>query len=64
MKSAMVWARISEDLREIVRKLADSQEISLSEYVRQLILRDLDERSIFTTQLKKEISKERNEGKK
>ena len=51
-KKVMVWAWIDTDIREIVEKLAKSKGVSISEYVRNLILEDLDKRSIFTTILK------------
>jgi hypothetical protein len=56
----MVWARVSEDVRNLVDKLAESQGISISEYVRQLVIADLDGRSIFTTKLKAETTRQRD----
>jgi len=51
-KSMMVWAWVDLEIRNLVEKIADSKGISISEYVRQLVIDDLDKRSIFTTKLK------------
>lgn len=51
-KKVLVWALVETDIRALVRKLAASKGVSISEYVRQLILSDLDGRSVFTTKLK------------
>ena len=47
-----MWAWVDEPIQVLVRKLAASKGISISEYVRQLIIADLDGRSVFTTRLK------------
>lgn len=52
-KSVMVWAWVDREIRKLVEKIAESKGISISEYVRQLIIQDLDKRSIFTDKLKK-----------
>ena len=52
MKTAMVWSRVSPSIEKIMRELATAQGLTLSEYMRQLIVKDLDTRSVFTTQLK------------
>jgi len=49
----MVWARVGKDVERLVRELASSKGISISEYMRQLIPEDLDKRSVFTDRLKK-----------
>jgi len=51
-KKVMVWAYIDVNVRELVEKLVESKGISISEYIRQLVIEDLDKRSIFTTKLK------------
>lgn len=51
----MVWAWVDVKIRELVERIARAKGVSISEYVRSLILKDLDERSIFTTQLKREV---------
>jgi hypothetical protein len=53
-KSVMVWAWVNIEVRESVEKLAELKGVSISEYVRSLVLADLDNRSLFTTRLKKE----------
>jgi len=54
-KSVMVWAWVDKEIRELVEKIAESKGISISEYVRQLIIEDLDKRSIFTDKLKEAV---------
>jgi hypothetical protein len=51
-KRVLVWASVESDIRRLVEKLAASKGVSISEYVRQLILSDLDRRSVFTSKLK------------
>ena len=51
-KKVMVWAYVDANVRELVEKLVESKGISISEYIRQLVIEDLDKRSIFTTKLK------------
>lgn len=45
-------ACVDRQIYASVKKLADSMGISLSEYLRRLILDDLDQRTVFTTMLK------------
>jgi len=54
-KSVMVWAWVDVEVRELVERLAELKGVSISEYVRSLVLADLDKRSLFTTRLKKEV---------
>lgn len=54
-KRVMVWAWVDVRIRELVEKISKSKGVSISEYVRSLILEDLDKRSIFTDQLKMEV---------
>lgn len=51
-QKAMLWARVGVEVKEIVEKLARTKGISMSEYVRSLVLEDLDKRTVFTTILK------------
>jgi hypothetical protein len=51
-KNTLVWAWVDKSIQALVRKMASNQGVSLSEYVRQLIIEDLDKRSVFTTKLK------------
>ena len=48
----MLWCRVNVEIKEIVEKLARTKGITISEYIRNLVLEDLDKRSIFTTILK------------
>jgi len=52
MSKTMLWARVDTDIRDMVKKLAAAKGISMSEYVRSLIIEDLDKRTVFTTALK------------
>jgi len=48
-----VWSRVNPTVETSIRGLADLMGISVSEYVRKLILEDLDRRSFFTFKIKK-----------
>jgi len=54
MKTKIVGVRVSPDVGSTIEKLTASQGVSISEYVRQLIISDLDKRSVFTTKLKEQ----------
>ena len=58
-KRVLVWASVESDIRRLVEKLAASKGVSISEYVRQLILSDLDRRSVFTSKLKADSGEEK-----
>mgnify|MGYP000568947661 CR=1 FL=1 len=47
----LVWAYIGADIREMV-KVADAMGVSISEYVRKLILEDLDPSSLIASTIK------------
>ena len=55
IKPRRVKTSINENLYQIILKLCQKQGISLSEYIRSLIIADLDSRSIFSTELKKQL---------
>lgn len=48
----VVSCYIASEIKKLIETLAKDMGISLSEYLRRLVLDDLDKRSIFTTQLK------------
>jgi len=50
-----VGAWVETTLVDMVKMLAETQGVSQSEYLRQLIIKDLDNRTVFTTQLKKDL---------
>ena len=54
----MLWARVDEDIRDLVSILATAKGISMSEYVRSLVIEDLDKRTVFTTKMKEVIMNE------
>lgn len=53
----MIGARIDSNVKELAEKIANSQGISLSEYIRKLIVEDLDKRTFFTTKVKEDLQK-------
>jgi len=54
MSKIMIGVYLKPEVKEIAEKLATMQGKRLSEYVRGLIVDDLDKRSVFTTKLKEE----------
>lgn len=52
MTKTMLWARVDKDIRDMVKKLSAAKGISMSEYVRSLIIEDLDKRTVFSSALK------------
>lgn len=57
--SKLLGAWVSEEVKDLVTKLSQAKGVSLSEYVRQLILEDLDNRTFFTDKVKNDnISEE------
>jgi len=55
IEKGMMFAWMPKQVIGIVEALIEKQGVSKSEYLRQLILTDLDKRSVFTTQLKAEL---------
>ena len=51
-KYLMVWAYVDKSIKIAINTLAKAKGVSVSEYVRSLILEDLDKRTYFTTILK------------
>ncbi|MEM3697411.1 MAG: hypothetical protein QXZ02_03040 [Candidatus Bathyarchaeia archaeon] len=51
-KSCMLWTKVDAHIRKLVEALARSQGLTISEYVRRLVIEDLDKRSVFTAKLK------------
>ena len=52
MPKTMVGVYLKPEVKDMVEKLATMQGKRLSEYIRGLVVDDLDKRSIFTTKLK------------
>lgn len=50
-----VGAWVETTLVDMVKILSEGQGVSQSEYLRQLIIADLDKRTVFTTKLKAEL---------
>lgn len=57
-KKVLIWSRVDAKVKALVERLAFSKGISISEYLRQLVLEDLDKRAVFTTILKEDLSHE------
>lgn len=55
-KDATILVYLTQDVRDLVETLANAQGIKAAEYVRNLVIQDLDRRTIFTTQVKKELA--------
>jgi len=51
----LIGAWVSPEVKDLCKKMADVQGVSLSEYVRNLIIEDLDKRTFFTTKVKEEL---------
>lgn len=48
----MIWAYVDKSVHDAAKLLSKEMGISISEYVRGLVIADLDSRSFFTTQFK------------
>ena len=57
MGKGIVYVRIGAAIEELTRSIARDMQISLSEYIRRLVIDDLDERTIFTERIKRAESK-------
>ena len=55
-KTEMIGVWLTPEIKKYVQQLADAKGVSMGEYIRQLVDRDLDQRTIFTDQLKREIN--------
>jgi hypothetical protein len=51
----MIWAYVDKSVQDAVKLLSKQMGISISEYVRGLVIADLDGRSFFTTQFKEKM---------
>jgi len=60
-KSELVWGRVSSEEKILVKKVAEALGLSLSDYIRYLILKDLEARNIFNTKIEKLKEEIRNE---
>ena len=47
----ILWTRVDLQVAESAQELARAQGITISEYIRQLIIKDLDGRSVFNAKL-------------
>ncbi|MEM2351237.1 MAG: hypothetical protein QXT26_02400 [Thermoproteota archaeon] len=55
VQKTILWTRVDTKIRNVVEKLAKAKGVSISEYLRDLVLEDLDRRTIFTTVLKEDL---------
>lgn len=56
MSKKMLWTRVNGNVRAVVEKLVEKQGTTISEYIRRLVINDLDGRSVFTSALKNELA--------
>jgi len=54
-KSYMLWTCVEESIRRLVEKIAKAQGLTISEYIRQLVIQDLDRKGAFMLNSKEEI---------
>jgi predicted Fe-S protein YdhL (DUF1289 family) len=52
-RESFVWARITPEERELVEKLSDTLGLSVAEFLRYLILQELERRSLLDAKLEK-----------
>lgn len=52
----MTWTRLGSRVKDAARRLAEIKGITLSEYIRELVVDDLDARTIFSSELKAQIA--------
>lgn len=51
----MVWSRLGPQTKETAERIAREMGVDLSEYIRSLVIQDIDKRNIITTAVKEEI---------
>ena len=56
-KRIVIQTKITLNISKLSEKIANAQGITLSEYLRNLIIQDIDRRTIITTAVKEEIAK-------
>ncbi len=61
-KCQVVYSRMDKAVKSLVEAIASTEGITVSEYVRNLIIQDLDKRSVFTTKLKTSLAKNTGDG--
>ncbi len=52
-KTLYVWGRVTPEEREIVEQLAKAMNMKISEFIRYLIIKELEERGIITAKVEK-----------
>lgn len=52
-KTALLYAAVTPNVKQNVKRLVNAMGITVSEYIRNLVIQDLDHRSIFTKQVKR-----------
>ena len=50
-KTLYVWGRVTPEEREIIEKIAAAMNMRISEFIRYLIIKELEKRSIITTKI-------------
>ncbi|MHA1362508.1 MAG: plasmid mobilization protein [Candidatus Freyarchaeota archaeon] len=49
--------RLKPEIKELVKQMANAQGVSISEYLRKLVINDLDQRNVFTDELKQKLQR-------
>jgi len=49
--------RLKPEIKELVKQMANAQGVSISEYLRKLVINDLDQRNVFTDKLKQKLQR-------
>jgi len=57
-KRTLLWTTVDPQVKAHVQTLISVKGVSLSEYLRQLVLSDLDRRTVITTVFKQQLSEE------
>ncbi|RLG60306.1 hypothetical protein DRN87_04385 [Candidatus Geothermarchaeota archaeon] len=52
-KTLYVWGRVTPEEKAIIEKLAKAMNMKISEFIRYLIIQELERRSIITTKIEK-----------
>ena len=49
--------RLKTEIKKLVKQMANAQGVSISEYLRKLVINDLDQRNVFTDELKQKLQR-------
>jgi uncharacterized protein (DUF1778 family) len=52
-RESFVWARVSPEERELIEKLSKAMGLSVAEFIRYVIVQELDRRSLLTSKIQR-----------